>query len=675
MGKTFSTGLLTDGISQDSSNNIGIGGAPSGTNKFEVSGSTKLNGNAAITGSLSITGSATTIGATTLSGSLTVSGSATTIGTTVLSGSLTVSGSITSTSTITAQTLVVQTITSSVLYSSGSNVFGNALSNTQVMTGSVGITGSLTLNNIAIPTSASLASTYLQLAGGTLTGTLTTNTPLAINLNYAGSVNDIQLGAATPLRIVNQAYNTVLFQVNNSGSVGVNGSPTGTYGTLSVFGGVSIKDDNNAKLEIGRYSSGASNSYIKLGANSNSLRFTNATDATDIMVLTNSGSLGLGVTSPRSILEVQKTTGNTSLGVASNASLLLTQGGNANDYSQIGFGYTQTTSPAVIGFLTTSGAGYTKGALIFATRDVTTDTAPTERMRIDASGNVGINLTSPTNRLDVTNEARSGTHASSQTMYVTGDFAAGDSGSAAKNNVEFRHVNGTQGIGFGYNSIYAAGSSANQNLCLTSKGTGNLILNGNANGGYTSGNVQVGGTTATDAKLYVKGASATSSNFAFLVNNSTPGDLFYCRNDGLINTGAQSASPYNNSTSGRSMVIESGGGLGYTSSTRESKINIETISNVNWINQLNPVSFNYRKKDDERNYTDEFHEEKSYGFIADEVETINPDFVFYNDKEDSTKELAGVKYESMTAILVKAIQEQQILIQSLQTQINELKNN
>jgi hypothetical protein len=45
--------------------------------------------------------------------------------------------------------------------------------------------------------------------------TLITTSPLAINLNYAGSVNDIQLGAGTPLRIVNQAYNAVLFYLNN----------------------------------------------------------------------------------------------------------------------------------------------------------------------------------------------------------------------------------------------------------------------------------------------------------------------------------------------------------------------------------------------------------------------------------------------------------------------------
>ena len=67
-------------------------------------------------------------------------------GSTLITGSLNVSGAITTNGTITAQTLVVQTITSSITYSSGSNIFGNALTNTQTMTGSVNITGSLNLN-------------------------------------------------------------------------------------------------------------------------------------------------------------------------------------------------------------------------------------------------------------------------------------------------------------------------------------------------------------------------------------------------------------------------------------------------------------------------------------------------------------------------------------------------
>jgi len=48
--------------------------------------------------------------------------------------------------TLTAQTLVVQTISSSIIYSSGSNTFGNSLANNQIFTGSVSITGSLTVN-------------------------------------------------------------------------------------------------------------------------------------------------------------------------------------------------------------------------------------------------------------------------------------------------------------------------------------------------------------------------------------------------------------------------------------------------------------------------------------------------------------------------------------------------
>ncbi len=51
------------------------------------------------------------------------------------------------TGTITAQTLVVQTVTSSFVYSSGSNIFGNDLTNTQQLTGSVTVTGSLAVNN------------------------------------------------------------------------------------------------------------------------------------------------------------------------------------------------------------------------------------------------------------------------------------------------------------------------------------------------------------------------------------------------------------------------------------------------------------------------------------------------------------------------------------------------
>jgi len=538
------------------------------------------------------------------------------------------------------------------------------------MTGSVGITGSLSVmgGNVGIGTPSPSQKLHLSdasnvyvrvqqtsgadvyLGGESSLGVLSISNsfPLEIRTNNTARLTIASTGAAT------FSSTNLTLQSSAESEVRSLSTSTGNYANFIV----DTDNTTNYRLQMvgfGTTASGtlaginrAGNGFVvKSGGllavgtrDANALVF--STNETERMRITSGGDVGIGITTPLSplhqVTELTNYTGESRIGGSTTAFGIVTS-------------YTQNAATSGSIYLS---PGYGNSGILFK---LGAGSGNTNQLVLTGAGGIGINLASPTNRFDVTNEARSGTHGSSQTMYVTGDFSAGDSGSAAKNNVEFRHVNGTQGIGFGYNSIYAAGSSANQNLCLTSKGTGNLILNGNANGAYTSGNVQVGGTTATDAKLYVKGASATSSNFAFLVNNSTPGDLLYCRNDGLINTGAQSASPYNNSTSGRSMVIESGGGLGYTSSTRESKTNIETISNVNWINQLNPVSFNYRKKDDERNYTDEFYEEKSYGFIADEVETINPNFVFYNDKEDSTKELAGVKYESMTAILVKAIQE------------------
>lgn len=71
-------------------------------------------------------------------------------------------------------------------------------------------------------------------------------------------------------------------------------------------------------------------------------------------------------------------------------------GGNASNstLSEIGFTYgftgafSETYAPATMGYQLTSGSGFTKGDLVFATRNVTTDTVASERMRITAAGNV-----------------------------------------------------------------------------------------------------------------------------------------------------------------------------------------------------------------------------------------------------------------------------------------------
>jgi len=68
------------------------------------------------------------------------------------------------------------------------------------------------------------------------------------------------------------------------------------------------------------------------------------------------------------------------------------------------------------------------------------------------------------------------------------------------------------------------------------------------------------------------------------------------------------------------------------------------------------------------------------GFIADEMVEVIPELVgmmkksVFTDVEEDTEEVAGsVEYEKLTAVLTKAIQEQQDIIDNLKTRIETLE--
>ncbi len=141
-------------------------------------------------------------------------------------------------------------------------------------------------------------------------------------------------------------------------------------------------------------------------------------------------------------------------------------------------------------------------AIMFGKNDEGGDGNWIELMRLNENGNLGIGTSTVSNYVDVeVGAARSGTHATGMGLYITANMGANSSG------VEFRHANGTQGIGFGYNTIYATGSNAAQDLSIASLGTGVLTFQTNsAERVRIQSNGYVGiGTTSASQMLDVNG--------------------------------------------------------------------------------------------------------------------------------------------------------------------------
>ena len=99
--------------------------------------------------------------------------------------------------------------------------------------------------------------------------------------------------------------------------------------------------------------------------------------------------------------------------------------------------------------------------------------------------NVGVGTTNPEAKVTIQQGSTpAASVAAGKSLFVSGPSSPGHKYDGG---IEFRHDNLTQGIGFGYQSIYATGGNANQPLHVYARGSDQLTLNA-----FGGGNVGIG---------------------------------------------------------------------------------------------------------------------------------------------------------------------------------------
>jgi hypothetical protein len=210
-------------------------------------------------------------------------------------------------------------------------------------------------------------------------------------------------------------------------------------------------------------------------------------------------------------------------------------------------------------------------------------------------------------------------------------------------------VNGEIHISSGNLSVSTGGISAMSTIQGGTLSDGTLSINGGAitalssisDGVATwsshnlSGFTSISGTTLTDGSLSITGGAITGASG--ITSSLTSGN------------GTENAVCIN----GSNVFVNAGAGTCALSS-RRFKHDIESLTPTDGlalVNALRPVSFKFNANNSEH-----------LGFIAEEVAQLEPRLVVFEPGSTTPR---AVKYEEITAVLAKAIQEQQTQIDQL----------
>ena len=197
-------------------------------------------------------------------------------------------------------------------------------------------------------------------------------------------------------------------------------SSSGTIGTRTVvtsgtdLGGIVFNGDDGVGFTIAAEILAEVDGTAGVGDMPGRIVFLTTADGantvTERMRITSAGSVGIGTTTPRSKVHIYGTgqsTGNITDAGSQDAFLRVSDSGSAaGSGGGIVFASIQSDDTGAVGMAAIKGSlvngeGNTIGDLVFSTRNLTGDTALTERMRLTYSGYLGIATSAPTQRLDI----------------------------------------------------------------------------------------------------------------------------------------------------------------------------------------------------------------------------------------------------------------------------------
>ena len=435
-----------------------------------------------------------------------------------------------------------------------------------------------------------------------------------------------------------QSAGSTKLSIDSSGNVGIGAtSPSKPLQVkqTAAGSGLSQTDIRATRDEYGADFSGYIDQGVGHGAIISSVD--NGT-ATERVRITNAGKVGIGTTSPDGRLHVHTSSAGTVTAATDANQLVLESTAN------VGMSFlTGNASVARIKFGDPD--SNSSGAIVYAHSgdSMRFNTAGSERMRIDSSGKVGIGTTSPSTTLHV---------AKTTTTLPT---IAGDC-------VGILASNGTSALslisGTG-TSVLRFGDSSDENAGQIAYAHSVDAMRFNTNGAEhmrirSDGQVLINSTSiiASDtAPLQVTGGSVTAVALRGGTNNYFM--AFYKQSNNTL-IGSITGS------SGTSTSFN-------TSSDYRLKENVNyTWDATTRLKQLKPARFNFIADSD--NTVD--------GFLAHEVSSIVPEAITGTKDEvnsDGNPIYQGIDQSKLVPLLVKTIQEQQTVIQALETRITALE--